>query len=223
MRSPYSLLPLLVFLLALGLLVAFVQIGIVTIAFEKLGLSAASAYLLLFTSLFGSAFNLPLFAIAARPDSGTQLLPVRWHGLVRQPHPPFTGKTLVALNVGGGLIPAAFSLYLIVHNPLAVGEVLTAIAVVALVSRLLSRPIPGIGVGMPIFIAPLCAALTAVIIDPEQSAPLAYIGGTLGVLIGADLLRLDDIRRMGTAFASIGGAGTFDGIFLTGFVAVLLA
>jgi len=223
MRSPYSLLPLLVFLLALGLLVAFVQIGIVTIAFEKLGLSAASAYLLLFASLFGSAFNLPLFAIAVHPGSGIQLLPVRWHGLVRQTHRPFTGKTLVALNVGGGLIPATFSLYLIGHNPLAVGEVLAAIAVVALVSRLLSRPIPGVGVGMPIFIAPLCAALTAVIIDPDQSAPLAYIGGTLGVLIGADLLRLDDIRRMGTPFASIGGAGTFDGIFLTGFVAVLLA
>jgi uncharacterized membrane protein len=129
----------------------------------------------------------------------------------------------VALNVGGGLIPAAFSLYLIGHNPLAAWEVVAAIAVVMLVSRLLSRPIPGVGVGMPIFIAPLCAALTAVIINPEQSAPLAYISGTLGVLIGADLLRLDDIRRMGTPFASIGGAGTFDGIFLTGFVAVLLA
>ncbi len=223
MRSPFSLLPLLLFLLAIGLLVALVQIGIVTIAFEKLGLSAGSAYLLLFASLFGSAFNLPLFALEARPDSGTQILPAPWHRLVRPAPRPFTGKTLVTLNVGGGLIPAAFSLYLIGHNPLAAWEVLAAIAVVTLVSRLLSRPIPGIGVGMPIFIAPLCAALTAVLINPEQSAPLAYIGGTLGVLIGADLLRLDDIRRMGTPFASIGGAGTFDGIFLTGFVAVLLA
>jgi uncharacterized membrane protein len=223
MRSPFSLLPLLLFLLAIGLLVALVQIGIVTIAFEKLGLSAASAYLLLFGSLFGSAFNLPLFEIVARPNSEARIVPAPWHRLVRPSPRPFTGRTLVALNVGGGLMPAAFSLYLIGHNPLAAWEVVAAIAVVMLVSRLLSRPIPGVGVGMPIFIAPLCAALTAVIINPEQSAPLAYISGTLGVLIGADLLRLDDIRRMGTPFASIGGAGTFDGIFLTGFVAVLLA
>jgi uncharacterized membrane protein len=42
-------------------------------------------------------------------------------------------------------------------------------------------------------------------------------------LIGADLLRIRDIRRMGTPLAAIGGAGTFDGIFITGIVAVLLA
>lgn len=45
---------------------------------------------------------------------------------------------------------------------------------------------------------------------------IAYIGGTLGVLIGADLLRLDAVRKLG-------GAGTFDGIFLSGLVAALLA
>ena len=53
-------------------------------------------------------------------------------------------------------------------------------------------------------------------------AALAYIAGTLGVLIGADIFRLKDIRKMGTPVASIGGAGTFDGIFITGIVAVLL-
>jgi uncharacterized membrane protein len=43
------------------------------------------------------------------------------------------------------------------------------------------------------------------------------------VILGADILRLKDIRHMGTPIASIGGAGTFDGIFITGIVAVLLA
>lgn len=52
---------------------------------------------------------------------------------------------------------------------------------------------------------------------------IAYIGGTLGVLIGADLLRLDVVRKLGAPVASIGGAGTFDGIFLSELVAVLLA
>jgi len=58
---------------------------------------------------------------------------------------------------------------------------------------------------------------------PQHSAPLAYICGTMGVLIGADILRLRDIPNLGAPIASIGGAGTFDGIFLTGIVAVLLA
>ena len=55
------------------------------------------------------------------------------------------------------------------------------------------------------------------------AAPLAYIAGGLGTLIGADLTNLDKVRGLGAPVASIGGAGTFDGIFLTGILAVLLA
>jgi uncharacterized membrane protein len=52
---------------------------------------------------------------------------------------------------------------------------------------------------------------------------VAYISGTLGVLTDADQLRLKDVRKLGAALASIGGAGTFDGIVMTGSVAALLA
>ena len=71
----------------------------------------------------------------------------------------------------------------------------------------------------------LCTvALVAVLVSPEECSPaVAYVSGTLGTLVGADLLHLKDIRRMGAPIASIGGAGTFDGIFLTGIMAVLLA
>jgi uncharacterized membrane protein len=134
----------------------------------------------------------------------------------------FTGKTVVAINVGGCLVPLAFSVYLLRHNPLNPLMVISAVALVAAVCRLASRPVPGVGIGIPIFVAPLVAAMVSLIIDPQYSAPLAYISGTLGVLIGADISRLNDIRKMGTPFASIGGAGTFDGIFLSGIVAVLL-
>ena len=66
------------------------------------------------------------------------------------------------------------------------------------------------------------AAIVAVMLDPDKAPALAYIGGTLGVLLGADILRLKDIGKLGEPVASIGGAGTFDGIFVTGIVAVLL-
>jgi len=56
-----------------------------------------------------------------------------------------------------------------------------------------------------------------------RGSPLAYIAGSLGTLIGADLTNLDKVRGLGAPVASIGGAGTFDGIFLTGILAVLLA
>jgi uncharacterized membrane protein len=92
---------------------------------------------------------------------------------------------------------------------------LLEIALITLISYSFSRPIQGLGTGMPI--------LVGLILSPEQSAPLAYISGTLGVLIGADLLHMKDISRLGTPYASIGGAGTFDGIFITGIVAALLA
>jgi len=52
---------------------------------------------------------------------------------------------------------------------------------------------------------------------------MAYISGTLGTLIGADLINLGKIEGLQAPVASIGGAGTFDGIFFTGILAVLLA
>jgi uncharacterized membrane protein len=74
-----------------------------------------------------------------------------------------------------------------------------------------------------VFVPPLIAALAALFISREHAVPLAYAAGSMGTLIGADLLNLDKIQGLGAPVASIGGAGKFDGIFLTGLVAVLLA
>jgi uncharacterized membrane protein len=63
----------------------------------------------------------------------------------------------------------------------------------------------------------------ALLLSRERAAPLAYISGSLGTLIGADLLNLGALRGMGAPVASIGGAGTYDGIFLVGVMAVLFA
>ena len=223
MRLPYSPLPLLLFVVALGLLLAIVQLGALTIAFDKLGLTSRSAFLLLFVSLFGSAINLPLFTMKAQSVPLPPAVPPALRRLLRHQARAFHGRTLVAVNVGGCLIPAAFSIYLLTREPLPWAPVLFGIVTIAAVSRLISRPMPGIGIGMPMFVPPVIAAILALLLDGEHSAPLAYVSGTLGVIIGADLLRIPDIRKLGTPFASIGGAGTFDGIFITGVVAVLLA
>jgi len=210
-----------ILIIAIIFLVTVVQLDVLTIAFDKLGLSPQSAYLLFMTTLVGSIINLPLFTVkaaASTPDP----VPSQFNRLFDLPLPRFEGKTLITVNVGGCLTPLGFSIYLLLYNPVNLLQAAFAIGGVATVSYLTSRPVQGLGIGIPIFVAPVAAALIAVMLNPEQSAPLAYIGGTLGVLIGADLLRLKDITTMGTPFASIGGAGTFDGIFITGIVAVLL-
>ena len=218
-----SPLRLLLFLLAAAFLIAIVQIGLLSIAFDKLGIAPESAYLLLGCTLIGSMINLPLLTLDADPSAPPPRIPP---GLEKLPFfklPPFTGKIMVTVNVGGAVVPVVFSLYLAAHNPLNVFHVAAAVGAVALVAGRFSRAIPGIGIGVPVFIAPIAAALIASLLDPDHRAPLAYIGGTLGVLIGADLIHLKDIRRMGSPFASIGGGGTLDGVFITGLVAVLLA
>lgn len=215
-------LQLLVAVFLFALLFAMIQVGVVTIAFDKLGLSQGSAMLLLLSSLLGSGINLPLFTMdaEAEPDPRWRQRP-RWMDPLAANLDP--SKVLIAVNVGGGLIPVAFSLYLLANHPLPAAIVLIAIALQAAVCYATSRPVAGLGIGMPLLVAPLSAALIAILLLPEMSAPLAYICGTLGVLVGADLLRLNDVRRLGSPLASIGGAGTFDGVFITGIVAVLLA
>jgi uncharacterized membrane protein len=88
---------------------------------------------------------------------------------------------------------------------------------------MLAEPAPGLGIALPVFVPPVSTAVVALLLSRRQAVPLAYIGGSLGTLIGADLLNLDKVQGLGAPVVSTGGAGTFDGIFLTGILAVLLA
>lgn len=212
---------LLLLAVAIAFLVVFVQIGVLQVTFHKLGLSADSAALLLMVTLFGSMLNLPLFTVPTDPAAQEKRLHELPRMLLKRIQ-VIPGKTIIAVNVGGCVVPAAFSLYLFNHSQPDALHVVAAVATVAMVSYGISFSVPKVGIAMPVLIAPLAAAIVALTLDPEQAPVLAYIGGTLGVLIGADLLRLKDIGKLGEPVASIGGAGSFDGIFVTGIVAVLL-
>lgn len=218
---PVSPLHFLVLFVLVVVLLVILQLEILGLVLSKLGLSPESAVTLLFATLIGSAINIPIFTLHAKPGEMLEPPPVP-RGFLGRPL-PYYGKTVVAINVGGALIPIGFCLYLLTIKPLPFVDVVLGISIVTTVSYFVSRPIKGLGIGMPILIAPLTAALAAVLLNPQDSPSLAYISGTLGVLIGADLLRLKDIRQLATPIASIGGAGTFDGIFFTGIIAVLLA
>ena len=130
--------------------------------------------------------------------------------------------TVLAINVGGAVIPRIMSTYLVIRYQLWLKSAVATVAI-ALIIHSMATPVHGIGIAVPVFAPVVATAILAFILSREYAAPLAYIGGSMGTLIGADLLNLDKISDLGAPVASIGGAGTFDGIFLTGILAVLLA
>lgn len=186
-----------------GLLLTLVEIEALEYTWNHLGIPHRWFFTLLVGCLLGSMVNLPILSL---PTEGTE-----------------GSRMLVAINLGGALVPVGISLYLLEGKPAAVSPGLIATAVVAAISFLTARPMKGIGIAMPILVGPLVAAGCAMVLAPASPAPVAFIGGTLGTLIGADLLNLGRIRSLGAPVVSIGGAGTFDGVFLSGLLAVLLS
>jgi uncharacterized membrane protein len=190
-------------------------------AYVSLGVSSGTALFLLFASLIGSIFNIPVAELRPEPVVSDRI--VDFFGM-RYAVPVVTDwrGTVVAVNVGGAVIPTLLSIYLLATRHLWLkGAIATAI--VALVLHWLADPVPGLGIAVPVFWPVVITAAVALLLSREEAAPLAYIAGGLGTLIGADLTNLDKVSGLGAPVASIGGAGTFDGIFLTGILAVILA
>lgn len=225
LSSPHFLpvaLPFFLFFLVLFLLlIALIEIGILRYAYEKMGIPRRSVFFLLFLSLFGSYVNIPVWEFPAREVmSGKEIIffGMRYFIPLVEEWP----RTVVAINVGGAVVPTVVSLYLLVKNRLYVRGGIGA-GIVTIVVYGLARPVAGLGIAVPTFVPPLVAAGAALLLSRRSAPALAYISGSLGTLIGADLLNLNHIQGLGAPLASIGGAGTFDGIFLTGIIAVLLA
>lgn len=206
---------------ALLFLFVFIQVGILRYAYMRLGVSRAGALLLLLGTLLGSYFNIPVVQLPGQEVQTGQIISYYGMDYVAPAVVDWPG-TVIAVNVGGALIPTAVSLYLMARNALWVPS-LVSVTFVAAVCHWLAQPQPGLGISLPIFVPSLAAAAVPLLLFRARAAPLAYIGGSLGTLIGADLLNLDQIGGLGAPVASIGGAGTFDGIFVVGILAVLIA
>ncbi|HOI59643.1 MULTISPECIES: DUF1614 domain-containing protein [unclassified Methanoculleus] len=230
-------------LLLFGMLVLFLFavvifpilfLTVIGATFARLGFSWWQVLFILFLTLFGSFINIPVRTLESRSATPISDRYVAMYGrLYRIPQP--VSRTVLAVNVGGALIPVAISLYLLYDSVLLsggyllLGLALLGVGIVTVTTKLVARPVPGLGIATPFFIPPLAALFAALILSlfaggvPGAAVIIAYVSGTLGTLIGADLLNLDRIGELGAPMASIGGAGTFDGIFLTGIIAALLA
>jgi len=202
-HSPPFSFPLVLLLFLFALLIFLVEIRVLTYAYRKVGVNPRYAFSVMLLSLIGAGVDIPLFAIGSGAGRTT-------HG------------TVVALNVGGALIPILVSLYLVARTGMLV-RMLIGTMVVAAVVHSLAEVVPGVGIAVPMLAPPLVAAGVALLLAFRRAPPVAYVAGSMGTLIGADLLNLGKIARLGAPIVSIGGAGTFDGVFLTGILAGLLA
>ncbi len=211
-------------LVLLGVLTALsflVVLRALQFAYAQLGIAPRYFFTWLFASLAGSYINLPVMRFS--PEQMTQLQVIPFYGVPYViPTVESWPGTILAVNVGGAIIPILLSLILIVKNGLY-RMAAWGITIVSLACYLLAEPVPGLGIAIPVFYPPVIAAIVALLLSRQYAAPLAYACGSLGTLIGADLMNLGNIRGLGAPVMSIGGAGTFDGIFVTGLIAVLLA
>jgi len=210
-----------ILLVLLAGLIILIQLRILRYAYMRLGVGPGAALFLLFGSLLGSYFNIPIAVLPGKPVMAGQI--IEFYGM-RYVVPTVLSwpGTVLAVNVGGAVIPTLMSVYLLIRYQLWLKAAI-ATAVIAIVIHSMATPVPGIGIAVPVFAPVVITAIIAFILSREYAAPIAYIGGSMGTLIGADLLNLDKISDLGAPVASIGGAGTFDGVFLTGILAVLLA
>jgi uncharacterized membrane protein len=202
-------------------LMAAVEIGMLRYAYHKIGIGQRHMFLLLVLSFLGSYVNIPIWQFP--PHSVGSAGVVSFYGMLHVvPSVRDWPGTVIAVNLGGAAIPTFLSIYLLVKNRLY-RPALLGVVIVTVCVHLLAEPVRGVGIAVPTYIPPLIAAAVGLLLSRRHAPPLAYISGSMGTLIGADLLNLGKVQALGAPVASIGGAGTFDGIFLTGILSVLLA
>ncbi|HZZ73156.1 MAG TPA: DUF1614 domain-containing protein [Pirellulales bacterium] len=216
MRWPFELGLLVFFALA----VALIEFGILRYTFSKIGIEARYVIGLMFLSWLGSYVNIPIMELPPEQVYSNQI--IEFQGVQYMvPAVEDWPRTVIAVNLGGAVIPILLSIYLLIENQLFI-RAIAGVAFVAIVVHQVAQPVAGVGIAVPTWLPPIVAAVTAMVLCWRKAAPLAYVIGSLGTLVGADIMNLENIRGLHAPIASIGGAGTFDGIFVSGILAVLL-
>jgi len=208
-------------LIQIGLWILYISLPIIilyflylllTKAFNYLGFSSLEAIIIVLVSILSNFEFISGFNISSIPL--------------------FTyNNWLISINVGGALIPIIISIYLIIKKNISLKMVTIGIIIVSIVTYFVTRVEPHRGIisSFPYFLLPAVAASIISIIllwkSFRKAAPLAYISGSLGVLVGADVFHLWELLNTTTPTqinAIIGGANVFDMIYITGIIAVII-
>jgi uncharacterized membrane protein len=229
---------LLYFALLALLLVIIIPISLIIfrqLLVRGLGIPPELVGLILVVSLIGSYINIPITTIKSIGPIYTIEEIRRWGVTWRLPVvKKGVRETLITINIGGAILPIALSSYLLfislpkcsLNHIISYLKTFIVLLIVIYTTNKTSRAVKGMGIATPALGPPIITTIATILVDlisplhcPTQ---IAYVGGTLGTLIGADLLNLQKIPELGAPVVSIGGAGTFDGIYITGLISVLL-
>lgn len=129
--------------------------------------------------------------------------------------------TTITLNLGGAVIPALAVLYLLLTQPN--NTALEIMLIVILAVTMLTEVMGGVGTLINEYIG-LIALPFALIVAPENAATVTFIAGVGGIIIGNTIsIAAFNKERTGSAFLSIGGAGSFKSIYVTTIIASLIS
>lgn len=220
-------------ILAIPLIFIYLFLRLTETAFEQVGFDHWHASLAVFGSVLGSLVDIPLtlHPFSAYPQLYLALATAVGIDASSAFHP-----VTLAVNLGGCIVPLAICLHLLLRGRASPQKAALGIAVVAVITYAAAEPVPDEGILLPFWLSPVLGALCGLALARgyRRAPPLAYISGAAGTLLGADIMNLltpGVIPSLSPLLShasrplvlSIGGAGVFDGIFLTGIFSVLLA
>jgi uncharacterized membrane protein len=180
--------------------------------FDLLNFSSSASLLMIVVIIIGSFINIPL--------GGRRMVRVeetRFFGLVRRDVWRTQG---LSLNVGGVIIPLLIVGYFLSYIPQEAVVVTTI--VVSFFSFMGAKFVKERGILISMFLPVLFAVFFSLLLAPDHAPQVAFSSGVLGVLIGADLLRIPFILNRSGGVMCVGGGGIFDGIFLVGIISALV-
>ena len=199
---PITLVIMLLILVA-PLIIIYLFLRLSETAFEMVGFSHWHATLAVFGSILGSLVDFQLISapISSYPDWYVSLMSLTSQDVSTSFHPLY-----LAVNLGGCIIPLLVSAHLLLRGQAGLKKAMLGMAVVAGITYWAAEAIPGEGIALPVWLSPLLVA-------------------AMGLLLAGGFRRAlpPELHQARPLVLSIGGAGVFDGIFLTGIIAVLLA
>lgn len=218
---PPLLLPFFLLLVLLPLLFLMFILATSQVFQLVFGLSYEEALIIFLLIVLGSMINIPIY----EKEGGVVEKRYSFFGLIYSARE--RNKVTVAINMGGCVIPLILAIRLLIEFSVTLW--LPVFAITSFIIYWYAKPVQGVGIAVPTFIPPITATIISymalvLVGGPVQDLPkLAFSTGVISALFGADILHLRHLNKIGSGVMSIGGAGTFDGIFLTGVFAVIFS
>jgi uncharacterized membrane protein len=213
------------------LLIAFLILLLLVFGFETVGFKLSEAILIFIGSTVLFLTSFPSVLLYFRGSLGFGIIDVPfgvllfWNLFTIGPR----NELAIGFDLAGFFIPFLISLKMMIDHRSPIRASLIGVSIIAVFSYLSSEYVAGEGVIIQnIYAIAIAASIVGIALSKKQWAsvgPIAYVSGSLGVLLGADVVRIGDILSYypsGFAFASIGGAGVFDAIFFVGVLAVTI-